>query len=170
MHLVHHNNCLVFPPTHPRSFKKLVSVSSANWFNLINYDLHILQWEENRRANTIYWYLHPPLPPLLVPLSGKLRFIDRVGKNSKHILSFFLEEIVNKKFSFIVRSLLLDTNWYLLLLDKPLNIWTILQTFCFHPKKGNTVFCQQCIFSIFANIKHYLKLDCVIIARHLNKE
>ena len=39
-----------------------------------------------------------------------------------NILSFFLEEIVNKKFSFIVRSLLLDTNWYLLLLDKPLNI------------------------------------------------
>ena len=26
----------------------------------------------------------PSLPPLLVPLSGKLRFIDRVGRNSKH--------------------------------------------------------------------------------------
>ena len=62
-----------------------------------------------------------------------------------NILSFFLEEIVNKKFSFIVRSLLLDTNWYLLLLDKPLNIWTILQPFCFHLQKGNRMFWKKCI-------------------------
>ena len=86
-----------------------------------------------RDSNKEYLLISPP-PLSSAPSQVNWDLLTEWGDTKKHhslhftiILGIFrnsLRKLSIKNVVFIVSSLFWDTNWYLLLLDKPLNIWT----------------------------------------------